>query len=119
MRSNHANNSAGVPNKDDRISHAAVSAIVVAQVVSAIVAVVNSAAEIVPQQRTVAAEAVWVVARVAAAAPFKALVVAVAQHEPPAHAAARAEVVVEGVRGPAVAVVVVAVVDGAGNNSMR
>jgi hypothetical protein len=133
MRSNHANNSAGEPTKDGRISRAAVSAIAVAQAVSAIaavqvvsliVAVVNLAAEIVPQQRTVAVEVAWVVARVAAAALFKALAVAVAQHEPPAHAAARAgeALVVAGVvRGAAVAVVVVAVavVGGAGNNSTR
>jgi hypothetical protein len=62
-----------------------------------------------------------VAARATGVVHSKALAAAVARHGPPAHEAARAgEAVEEVVRGPAVAVVVVvAVVGGAGNNSMR
>ena len=118
MRSNHANNSAGEPTKDGRISRAAVSAIAMAQVVSAIVAVVNSAAATVSEQRTVVvAEATWVAARATGVVHSKALAAAVARHGPPARAAARAgEAVEEVVRGAVAGVVVVVVaVGGAGN----
>lgn len=92
----------------------AASLIAVASAVE--LAVVNSAAATVPEQRTVVvAEATWVAARATGVVHSKALAAAVARHGPPARAAARAgEAVEEVVRGAvAGVVVVVAAVGGA------
>ena len=125
MRSSRANNSAAEPTREGRIFRAmglvivVESAIVGPQAASAIaveLAVVNSAAATVPEQRTVVvAEATWVAARATGVVHSKALAAAVARHGPPARAAARAgEAVEEVVRGAvAGVVVVVAAVGGA------
>jgi len=129
MRSSRANNSAAEPTREGRIFRAmglvtvVESAIVGAQAASAIaveLAVVNSAAATVPEQRTVVvAEATWVAARATGVVHSKALAAAVARHGPPARAAARAgEAVEEVVRGAVVGVVVVVAAVGGADSKL-
>src|SRR5690242_5913119 len=121
MRSSRANSSAAEPTREGRIFHAMGLVIVVESAIAVELAVVNSAAATVPEQRTaVVAEATWVAARATGVVHSKALAAAVARHGPPARAAARAGGAVgEVVREAVVVVVVVVAVGGADNKTTR